>query len=214
MDIFDALDEGKKKLVKKYIDEGNDIFTTNYKGESLLRFTIYHKWNDISLDLISKGLNINHRNNYGENLLMFAAEAGNLEIGKLLIDKGVDIYEQDDSEETAFGHASEHRQNKFMNLLQDYGYGDLTLACCSKNLENVKDRIAKGYKINKVDDDSFWTPLTAAIYNRSTEVAKYLISLGADVNLKNEWDESPIALAKKRKLTDMVDLLIANGADQ
>jgi ankyrin repeat protein len=84
------------------------------------------------------------------------------------------------------------------------------------NLEKVKSLLKDGRSINEHDPKiKFgWTPLIAAIYQRNTNVAHYLIVSGADVNIPDNRGETAImwAMVSDDNL-DIVKDLIAHGAD-
>lgn len=58
------------------------------------------------------------------------------------------------------------------------------------------------------------TPLVWAISKSHTELAKFLIERGADVNLPDENQKCPLATARKNGLTEIVNLLLAHKAKE
>ena len=100
------------------------------------------------------------------------------------------------------------------------------LISCKLPKENVKDAIRnlkeilegdayKDYKfvLNNIKDEDGYTPLYLACYNDNTEVAKFLIGHGADVNSKGKYGSTPLILACKKSNTDLAKLLLEHGAD-
>jgi len=76
-----------------------------------------------------------------------------------------------------------HKQSKFalFNAARD---GDL---------EKVKQLVHEGTPINLQVSSSFgWTPLIGSIYQNKTNVARYLIQEGADVNLPDVNGRTPL----------------------
>jgi serine/threonine-protein phosphatase 6 regulatory ankyrin repeat subunit B len=84
------------------------------------------------------------------------------------------------------------------------------------DLEKVKLLLKQGKSINERDPriKFGWTPLIAAIYQRNTNVAHYLIASGADVNLTDNQGETAIMWATvSDENFELVQDLIAHGAD-
>ena len=82
------------------------------------------------------------------------------------------------------------------------------------DLEKVRTLTTAGYPVNAFDDLSF-TPLHYAVRGEHLEVAKYLLSVGADVNAH---EEAKIGNTPLREIADncsfeMAKLLIEAGAD-
>jgi len=81
----------------------------------------------------------------------------------------------------------------------------------------VKELLRQGHSINERNPGiKFgWTPLIAAIYQGKTNVAHYLISTGADVNIPDSIGKTALMWATVwgDDALDMVKDLIAHGAD-
>lgn len=111
-------------------------------------------------------------------------------------------------------------------------YGEsMTEAVRRGDLSAVKKLVGGGADVNKTDDDGF-TPLLRAAFDGQVEVARYLISRGADVNVRLSvavtalnregieiGDErtaviaTPLVAAAFRGHLPMVELLVEGGAD-
>lgn len=84
------------------------------------------------------------------------------------------------------------------------------------DLEKVKSLLKQGRSINERDPGTKfgWTPLIAAIYQRNTNVAHYLIASGADVNIPDNQGKTAIMWATvSDENLDIVQDLIAHEAD-
>jgi hypothetical protein len=84
------------------------------------------------------------------------------------------------------------------------------------NLEKVKLLLKAGRSINKRNPrvKFGWTPLIAAINQRNINVAHFLISSGADVNIPDNQGETAIMWATvSDENLEIVKDLIAHGAD-
>lgn len=92
---------------------------------------------------------------------------------------------------------------EFASKLFDFArHGDVTL------LEYIK----QGVNADMVNQDGQSFVMLAA-YNGHAELVRELAALGADVNLLNDRNQSPLAGAIFKKEDAVVDVLLAAGAD-
>jgi len=56
--------------------------------------------------------------------------------------------------------------------------------------------------------------LFLAAYNGNKEIVEILISGGADVNVKNNDGKTPLTIAGEEGYTEIVNLLLENGAKE
>jgi hypothetical protein len=81
------------------------------------------------------------------------------------------------------------------------------------NLGQVTRLVAEGHSLNR-DSGSDDTPLSSAIKGRRADVVAFLLSKGANVNAHNSLSgETPLMKAAYSGDTQMLELLIAQGAD-
>lgn len=69
-------------------------------------------------------------------------------------------------------------------------------ACAYGNLEEAIKICAVSKHVNEQDRNG-WTPLIVATYNNHVDIAKYLMAMGADVNLKNRNGTNLLMYAKE-----------------
>ncbi|MBV1952710.1 MAG: ankyrin repeat domain-containing protein [Cycloclasticus sp.] len=78
-------------------------------------------------------------------------------------------------------------------------------------LEDVKLLVSNGVNVNDKEKNSIgWSPLHRASYHCYLEVARLLISKGADVNVRDESGWTPLHWASCRGHVKMVELLISH----
>jgi hypothetical protein len=82
----------------------------------------------------------------------------------------------------------------------------ITQAAYAGDLEIVKLLLANGADIEDIDGDMN-TPLLLAIKEQHINVAKYLISSGADIEVTNKYGDSSADLANKTKNQELIHLL-------
>jgi hypothetical protein len=81
------------------------------------------------------------------------------------------------------------------------------------DLGQVTRLVAEGHSVNR-DSGSDDTPLSSAIKGRKADVVAFLLSKGANVNAHNSLTgETPLMRAAYSEDTQMLELLIAQGAD-
>lgn len=71
--------------------------------------------------------------------------------------------------------------------------------------------LSKGCKINDLDDGGN-TPLHCAVRANKAELVKYLVELGADVNAKNVFEDTPLKIAQDKGLVSVIDYLKTKNA--
>jgi ankyrin repeat protein len=91
----------------------------------------------------------------------------------------------------------------------------LVVSAQSGDLDKVKILVQNGFSINQPMPSNFgFTPLIAAIYSGSTNVAYFLIDAGADVNLPSNDGTTPLMWAVQHgdSAVPLVQYLIRHGA--
>ena len=158
------------------INNGADINVTNEDGETPLMYASkLHNIKMVEL-LIQKGANINAFDDYGNTALMYGVN--NLETVKLLVENGADVNSQKG------------------------GSTALILACKprrGRNIDVIKYLVSKNADINAQDHQGD-TALNKTFYHLNEgsidildfEIANFLIEQGADVNIKNENQYTPL----------------------
>jgi ankyrin repeat protein len=119
--------------------------------------------------------------------LMAACERSNIEIIKRLIDIGVDL-----------------------NIKNNYGESALSIAMSIGRLDIVELLLKHGANKNDLYNDDM---IIDIVNKNALESLKYLISMGADINIKDECETSILILAIQQDFTEISELLILKGAD-
>ena len=103
----------------------------------------------------------------------------------------------------------------------DIGYEEFCEDIAYGRLEKVKETIESG----RIDIDACvgkflgGTPLIEAIRTENFNVVKYLIQAGANVNLADKYEETPLEhllsrrMFSRRDMRELIGLLVANGVD-
>lgn len=106
-----------------------------------------------------------------------------------------------------------------MNAQNAEGNTALNIAISTKNLEMVKLLIEKGADVNQQTKHEYApskfridTPLLNAVENSTPQIVEYLLQKGANPNVTNEMDESPIYLAYENFDLENIKSLVKYGA--
>lgn len=121
------------------------------------------------------------------------------------------MYSLSDKESIVYKFLIEHGAN--LDLMNDLGENIIHSAVYSGDITRLKEiiNLNKEY-INQVTKDHT-SPLLLSIALGNTEMAKELISNGANVNQADENKLYPIHIACQEGFLDLVSILIANKAD-
>jgi len=139
---------------------------------------------------LADGIDINIRDRRGRTLLHYATACNQEKVFDYVIEKGIDV-----------------------NIEDKRGFSPLLLAILRGNPNIVKKLLTVGAKANfNYARQGGTTILMEIILRNNLSTAKLLIENGADVNATNKRGNTPLGIAKREGLDDMVALLIKNGA--
>ncbi len=200
MEAFTAINKNDINTLHKLLDDGLDPNLTgieNYEG-GLLNTACNSNSLEIVKLLLAKGADVNLKGHGDYTPLMYAAEsAKTTEIMELLIEKGADINPIAQDGVNALIKA-------IFGVLSDSG-----------SIDAVKLLIEKGMDVNyaiEAENAKGFTALMFAVRWGKIDVIEYLISVGADVNVKDSEGVTPLSIAEEEKFTEIINLLIKSGA--
>lgn len=239
--ISNAVSRGNINRVRKCLEKGADVDLQNGNGVTLLYLACDKNHIEIAELLISYGANVNQglKEEYGRNPLLIAAIGKHSELTKMLIANGAktglhlaalqgdidtvktwieqEIFPVNSIREgmTPLCLAAMSGHLKIAQLLLDRGaildflhYQNTPLYQAAKfnHLELVDLLIDRGSDPNRA------STLHTATCRNYQELAKRLIARGVDVNYQDYGGGTPLHAAAENGLIEMVELLIANGA--
>jgi beta-lactamase regulating signal transducer with metallopeptidase domain/ankyrin repeat protein len=138
---------------------------------------------------------------------------GSLDIVRLLIDDGADINAIGEFGRTPLQNAIVNGNRYQIELLLDEGVTGpvFHVAACKGDLAEVKRLLAQGMSVDEKDEHGC-TPLFWSVAASQKEMVEFLLTSGADVNIKNKFGHAPLHRAIRRQIKprkDLVKLLIA-----
>jgi ankyrin repeat protein len=92
-------------------------------------------------------------------------------------------------------------------------YKEIHTIVMEGNFDKVKSLLSETPELVNVKTNFGNTPLHIAIRKKHDEIAKFLISKGANINAQNKGGSTPLAQAASDGNKEMVELLLANGAN-
>jgi ankyrin repeat protein len=210
---------GKIKAIEFLIENGADVNAKGILGASTLHLAASGGQVETCKFLIKKGVPVDVKNTNNDTPLHFAAKTGQAKVIKYLISKGADV-----------------------NALGDFNHPPLYVAAGKGHLDACKILLEKGTSKENINSSFFWaamagedevcsyfiskgvdvnfqniiglTALHVAAQDNRIDVVKLLVKKGADVNVKSNDGETPLARAKDRpgRNKETIDFLISKGA--
>ena len=234
-----ALQYGDKKMVTQLLSYGANVDQTYVDNDSPLKIASAKGDLELVKEFIKRGANVNFRGEGNIDALHSAVMSTNensLKIMKELLDAGAEVDVEYGWEEpvpilleTIGVDESKCDLEKFKMLAEygadinydSYGYPLIRYAVNAGRLDIVKYLVSKGidpamkYELKEYYPNVNISLLASTLYNSDTEMAKYLIEQGADVNTPIPSEDGyPLLLqAIDNGKTELVKLLIEKGAD-
>ena len=149
---------------------------------------------EVIREAINAGVYLNEKTEVWMNTPLHIASAeGHREIVELLITKGADVNIKNYYGFTALDEASRYKHIKCVKLLQKYGvqHGSIRKAVEFGAIDAVKEFLKAGENINEGLAKGGLTPLHYAAQHDRKEIAKLLITKGADLSMSTRDGQTP-----------------------
>jgi ankyrin repeat protein len=199
-----AITRGHRDIAKLLLaSPGIDINTMDEQG-SPLSLALQKKQEDIAKLLIANGADVNIGNAEGKTPLFYAVENNDRYLAALLIEKRADVNVKDASGRTPIHYALAGKNQDILLLLITAAVQPDSFEY--KELQKIKRLLAQGMEVNaKGPGDN--TLLHFAAQTGYLHVASLLISIGADLNARNDHRQTPLQVARSRRNMDIVLLI-------
>ncbi|MDQ7827116.1 MAG: ankyrin repeat domain-containing protein [Candidatus Eremiobacteraeota bacterium] len=149
-----------------------------------------------SMESIEKFLEIDGRaltktNDNGMKIIHIAVREGRKDLLEYLLEKGAQVDERN-----------------------EFGYTPLHVAAMCGQTDLARFLIGKKAQVKATDPDMGSTPLHEAVRNCHSDLIELLIQKGADINAKNKNGETPLRIARREGIKDVVSYLKNCGASE
>lgn len=187
---------GHSDVVKLLLSRGADVNSANTVGDTALIWAAMRGFTDVISPLLAHGAEVNAKDSYGRTALIWAIQKKHINAVNLLLSKVADVNAKDDGGETA-----------------------LMLAASQGFTAAVASLITKGANANVKTENYGLTVLILAIEGQadSPEIARLLLSGGADINARDDSGNTALMVAIdygwRHYSPDLVNLLLAKGAN-
>lgn len=199
-DLFRKVSSNDLNAVNELIDAGADInqqeSTTGYTP---LMMALNSNGTEMAELLIEKGAGFKIKGNDGATTLILACGVSP-DIAKDLLSKGADIHALTDKGLGVFS------QCIIMGMMR--GNEKITPEFAEFLLSQGADIDEK----NTMSGYKGYTPLFWAVTYSNTDVVKFLVEKGADVNAVAEGEKTPLSIASEAGSEDIVEILKNHGA--
>lgn len=183
--IFEVACKGNMVALDSLL-QNSTINIKSKNGSTLLHFATYCRQEKVFESLLQKGIKIDERNKFGETPLFYAAQRQNIKMVKTLLDKGADVNNVNEDGHTAIYQAVRSDNQEFLDLLLRAN-ADVNLGM---------------------------TSLHSAVLNDNIDIVKKLINKETNVDVLNEYGNTPLAIAMRQGNVEISELLLSNGADR
>ena len=154
------------------------------------------------------GLDLYYKENDGKTLLHYAAQNANVAVLKYLISKGLNAEAADNAGELP-ENLAKNAANK--NYLNHYRLKNQLIfeAVKKGNMALLDEVIGYGASVNAIDSDGI--PLVHYAAKRGTAMLEHLKKLGADISVRNRYNESVLFAAVQQNDLALAKKLLVYG---
>ncbi|KAK7213742.1 hypothetical protein V2G26_020920 [Clonostachys chloroleuca] len=217
-----AAGEGNLEMAKALLDGGLNVEgASNENRTTPLWVASKDRHPEVVRLLLERGAEVNTKHGqFGSSPLWAASELGYVDIMTLLLDAGADIEShQLPHRATPLACAVENGHWDAVDLLLDRGANPFALHTDGEMVIHKAARFGKIEFLRILHDRNIpmdtagRTPLHVAAKHGQVEELKFLLSIGADVSRKNDFNETPLMEAVAFSDSSVVEILIEHGSD-
>ena len=159
--------------------------------------------------LILRGASLNVVTSNKMSALHLAAITSNLKALRILLSADTDIFLQDKYNKTFFDYVEPNYKNMVISDIFDTrkdASDALIDFCILGSIEGAKFSLQNRANVN-LQNHNGDTPLILAVRNNNPQLVTYLLSVGADEAIKNNYKDDAKAVAKKNRYNKILDII-------
>ena len=214
---------GQVDTVKFLIQEGANVNIVNEASQTPLHYAAWNGHVEVIVILIENGAYVSgSESGLGDKVpLCAAAKGGHIKAAEVLLTHGADINAGGIDKYTPLGTAVSNRQVEMVKYLLSkgadvnaraiYGCTPLYTAVSKRNMELARLLLEHGASTDFKCNGR--TALTTSVFNDDAEMTEMLLSFGADVNAKDDHENTPLYISYQRNNVEIGRILLADGAD-
>jgi uncharacterized protein len=240
--LVDAVKTGDRAAVMALIARRVDVNAPEADGTTALQWAVHLNSLDLAERLIRAGASVNAKNDYGATPMSEAALTGNVDMLEKLLAAGADVESPGSDGQTALMVVARTgrvdaarvllRRGARVNAVEQWrGQTALMWAAARSQPAMVETLVAAGADVNARSKVNNWqrqvtaepraiyrpagglTPLLYAAREGCLDCARYLAEAGADLNLADPEQVSPLLLSTLNAHFDLAAYLIEKGAN-
>jgi cytohesin len=210
-----AARSGQENVVELLIDNGADVNGKDRWGYTPLIWAVWRHHRGVIKLLVTKGADVNFAGPEDSPPLHYAIWREDTELAEFLVNNGADFNLEDHAEWSSLRYAVDYANRELVDFLIAKGakLSEFHLAAWRGDLTGVGRFLDQGADVNIQDSQFNWTPLYWASFSGQRDVAEFLISKGADVNARDEWNDVPLHYAAVHGHRELTKLLLTKGAE-
>jgi ankyrin repeat protein len=219
-EFYKQVVQGNTEVVKLFLQAGMSP-QVKIGDTTVLMEAARRAHNDIAIELINAGADVNAKDSYGATPLIFAGISGATEVMEALIKKGADVKAKNYMGRTALIEVltseNEHKPDIVQTLIDagadvnaraNFGSTAFMMAAAS---QFAKAMIDAGADVNAKNDEGKTALMMVVAYGYAQAV-KTLINAGADVNAKDNYGVTVLMRAKDNP--EIAKILRSAGAKE
>ncbi|XP_076451945.1 E3 ubiquitin-protein ligase MIB2-like isoform X2 [Babylonia areolata] len=219
-----ACHQGHREIVSLLLAADACLETQDEDGDTALHYSAFGDQPEVLKLLLSKGAKINALNKGECSTLHVAVNKQHLDCVRALLNHGCDVNIQDAYGDTALHDAIGKEKREIIDRLVNYpgidftiqnkrGFNVLHHAALKGNVFATERILHKCRQIVDRKKDDGFSALHLAALNGHKDVAGVLLRNRAEVDIRNNREQTPLLLAVSQGHSSLIELLVNNSAD-